>query len=103
MLRVLLYPQEQRAFIPISANQERWRSGSNSPRKTAKFAILALHLAQGSTATRAKGGATDGTQKNTDKDFLGCFRCSVGVQSVAQGRAGVLCHFAKSRGRWQST
>src|SRR5437899_2091426 len=36
-----------------------------------------------------KEGATDGTQKNTDKDFLGCFPCSVGVQSVAQDQAGV--------------
>src|SRR6266852_7425573 len=54
-----------RAPQPPSANQERWRSGSNSPRKTAKFAIPALHLAEGGPpATRAEGGATDGTQKH---------------------------------------
>ena len=47
MLRVLLYPQEQRAFIPISANQDSWRRGSNFPRDMQIFRLSRHHLAEG--------------------------------------------------------
>src|SRR5437667_9660214 len=47
MLRVLLYPQEQRAFIPISANQDSWRRGSNFPREMQIFRLSRHHLAEG--------------------------------------------------------
>ena len=46
MLRVLLYPQEQRAFIPISANQDSWRRGSNFPRDMQIFRLSRHHLAE---------------------------------------------------------
>ena len=47
MLRVLLYPQEQRAFIPISARQMNWREGVYFPRNAHILEIWQRHLAHG--------------------------------------------------------
>jgi len=46
MLRVLLYPQEQRAFIPISARQMEMAEGGLFPEEKACFADGERQLAE---------------------------------------------------------
>ena len=47
MLRVLLYPQEQRAFIPISANQMEMEERVEFLEEYAHFDDCKRHLAEG--------------------------------------------------------